>query len=118
MTQLGIKPTTAPACCAAPHPSAPARILQLKGRGSIGGCIRAHNAYLRVGERFHFFFMELVGTEAGFDVFYLFLTYHITKASTEERNEEILSTHYSAGNFRGTLCYTNFWTLTTSLYDL
>jgi len=47
--------------------------------------------------------LGLEGTEAGFDVFNVFLSYHITKNSAEERNEKILSTRYSAGNFRGTL---------------
>jgi len=46
--------------------------------------------------------LGLEGTEPGFDVSNLFLSYHITNTSTEERNEEILSTHYSNGNFRGT----------------
>jgi len=90
-----------PACCSAPQPTAPARILHLQGRGSLAGCGHAHtptwalaNASMLLG---------LEGTEAGFDVFNVFLSYHITKNSAEERNEKILSTRYSAGNFRGTL---------------
>jgi len=102
--------------CAAHQPTAPARVLHLQGRGSSAGCSHAHTptwAWAKTS-----MLLGLEGTETGFDVFNLFLSYNITKTSTEERNEKIRSTHYSTGNFRGTSFCTNFQTLTASLYDM
>jgi hypothetical protein len=100
-------------CCAAPQPTASPRILHLQGRGSVAGGGLAHTPTWTWANAPMMLWLQ--GTDAGFDVFNLFSSYHVTKTSIEERNEEILSTHYSTGNFRGNLFCTRFRTLAASI---
>jgi hypothetical protein len=95
-----------PVCSATRQPTAPLRILHLQKRGSVAGGSHARTATLTWANVSTMLWLQ--GTDAGFNAFNPVSSYHITNTLIEERNDKIIKTHYSTGNFRGNLFFTNF----------